>query len=74
MRATRSSCKPSGRYCRHGRWELDGIAIFQDRVVMLEAFRVKTMDALHAAHHGVTLMERAARTLVFWPGLSNDLK
>ena len=52
----------------------DGVILYNDRVVIPPSLRNKVLSTLHAAHQGVSSMERRARATVFWPGMSNDIK
>ncbi len=67
-----SSLKPYWRY-RHSFSELDGVILYNDRVVIPPSLREKVIEILHSAHQGVTSMEARARATVFWPGLTLDM-
>ena len=44
-----------------------------DRVVILPQLRYQVLCTLHAAHQGVSAMERRARATVLWPGMIQDI-
>ena len=44
-----------------------------DRVVIPPQLRYQVLCALHAAHQGVSAMERRARATVFWLGMTQDI-
>ena len=45
-----------------------------DRIVVPASLRQKVLSALHAAHQRVSAMERRARAVVFWPGMTNHIQ
>ena len=50
----------------------EGVLLYQDRVVVPSSLR-QILKHLHAAQQGTSAMERRARTIVFWPGMSKDI-
>lgn len=52
----------------------EGVLMYEDRVVVPRALRQTVVALLHSAHQGVSMMESRARTIVFWPGMSNDIQ
>ena len=52
----------------------DGVLLYNDRVVIPPALRSKVLEILHAAHQGISAMESRARAIVFWPGLTDDIR
>ena len=46
----------------------------QRRVVIPPALRNIVLQILHAAYQGVSAMESRARAIVFWPGLTDDIR
>jgi len=65
--------KPYWRYC-DALYELDGVLLYNDRVVVPPSLRQQVIDTLHAAHQGVSSMEARARATSFWPGLTSDIE
>ena len=51
----------------------DGVILYRDRVVVPPSLRDKGLRILHSAHQGVS-MESRARSIVFWPGMTNDIR
>ena len=58
---------------REGYYVFDGIILYRDRIVVLVSLRGTVLKALHAAHQGVSAMERRARATDFWPGMAQDI-
>jgi hypothetical protein len=50
------------------------VLLYQDRVVVPSSLRHRVIQHLHAAHQGVTAMEQRARAIVYWPGMSKDIR
>ena len=48
--------------------------MYQDRVVVPPSLRHRVLQHLHAAHQGTSSMEQHARSIVYWPGMSKDIK
>jgi len=51
----------------------DGVILYKDRIVIPPLLRNEVLDALHAAHQGVTSMIARAESSVFWPGITPDI-
>ena len=66
------SVKPYWQY-RESLYELDGVILYNDRVVIPPSLRQEVLRTLHSAHQGVSTMEARAREIVFWPGYTNDI-
>ena len=58
---------------RHGLYESDGVILYDNRAVVPNSLRRAVVDALHAAHQGTSTMETRARSIVFWPGMTEDI-
>ena len=58
---------------RDALYELEGVIMYQDRVVVPPALRQHVLDNLHAAHQGTASMECRARAIVLWPGMTEDI-
>ena len=52
----------------------EGVVMYQDRVVIPTSLRKVAMTNLHAAHQGVSTMEMRASKIMFWPGMTEDIK
>ena len=61
--------RPYHRY-REKLNDYDGVLLYNDRVIIPPALRDRTLQALHAAHQGVTMMDSRAESSFFWPGMS----
>ena len=59
---------------RDALYDQDGVLIYKDRVVIPSSLRHQVLLHLHAAHQGVSSMERRARTIAYWPGISQDIQ
>ena len=51
----------------------DGVVMYNDRVVVPHSLRNIISKSLHAAHQGVSSIERRAKSIVFWTGITNDI-
>ena len=49
------------------------VVLFNDRVVVPPALRRQVLDHLHVAHQGQSTMELRARSIIFWPGMTNGI-
>ena len=52
---------------------IDGVILYNDRVVVPPALRPNVLSTLHAAHQGVSGMIARAESSVFWPGITTDI-
>ena len=55
----------------------DGVALYNDRIIIPPSLRDNVLQALHAAHQGVSQMCSRADYSFFWPGMTssiNDLR
>ncbi|XP_012939004.1 uncharacterized protein K02A2.6 [Aplysia californica] len=53
---------------------LDGVVMYNDRVVVPSSHRPSIFEGLHSAHQGVSAIELRAQAIVFWPGITNDIQ
>ena len=49
---------------------MDGICLYDVRVIIPAALRKEVLDCLHSAHQGVAGMRARAARSVFWPGIN----
>lgn len=52
---------------------LDGVVVYEDRVVVPPSLRRLVLESLHSAHQGVSAMELRAHAIIFWPGMTSDI-
>ena len=52
----------------------EGVLLYQDRVIVPSSLRARVLQNLHAAHQGTSMMEQRARAIVYWPGMSTDIR
>ena len=52
----------------------NNVILYNDRVIIPKQLRKTIAKNLHAAHQGVSAMERRAQSIVFWPGITNDIQ
>ena len=52
----------------------EGAILYQDRVIIPLSLRRQVLQHLHAAHQGTSTMEQRARAIVYWPGMSKDIR
>ena len=53
---------------------VDGIILYDERVLIPTSLRPNVLSTLHAAHQGISTMVARAESSVFWPGITNDIK
>ena len=58
---------------RDGLSSIDGVILYDGRVIIPSALRPEVLECLHSAHQGVVGMKARARNSVYWPGLSNAI-
>lgn len=54
-------------------YEVQGIIMMNDRVVIPKILQQKVIDKLHEAHPGIDRMKSFARSYVYWPNLDKDI-
>ncbi|XP_041472552.1 uncharacterized protein LOC121421818 [Lytechinus variegatus] len=59
---------------REGLSSVDGVILFNDRVLIPPSLRDEILTHLHAAHQGVTSMTARAEASVFWPGITPAIR
>jgi hypothetical protein len=59
---------------RHGLNVIDGVVLYNDRIVIPAALRERVLENLHSAHQGVTSMSSRALAAVFWPGITASIE
>ena len=55
---------------RDGLASFDGVALYNDRIVIPPSLRSPVLQALHSAHQGVSQMCSRAESSFFWPGMT----
>ena len=53
---------------------VDGVIIYNDRIVIPSSLRANVLSTLHAAHQGISTMTARAESSVFWPGITKDIQ
>ena len=51
----------------------EDVVWYNGRVVLPISLRPRALDILHSAHQGTSGMQERAQTLVFWPGMTEDI-
>ena len=46
---------------------------YNDRIVLPPSLRARALDVLHSAHQGVSGMTDRAQSVVYWPGITEDI-
>ena len=54
-------------------YNIDGVICRGDRIIIPTALRPTCLNALHAAHQGVSRMTARAEASIFWPGITKDI-
>ena len=52
----------------------EDVIFYGDRVIVPQSLRPCVLDILQSAHQGTSGMESRAQVLIFWPGISSDIK
>lgn len=52
---------------------VEGVILFEGRVVVPKIHRKTVIEKLHEAHPGIERMKSLARSYVFWPNINKDL-
>ena len=52
----------------------NGVIMMNDRVIIPSVLRQSILQTLHSAHQGVAAMGLRARSIVFWPGITEDIE
>ncbi|CAL4115974.1 unnamed protein product [Meganyctiphanes norvegica] len=53
---------------------VDGVILYNDRVLIPPSLRPNVLSTLHAAHQGTSTMLARAESSVFWPGITKDIQ
>ena len=61
-------------HCRDEYTVQDGIVLRGDRVVIPKRMRAQLKDRIHAGHMGINACLRRARELIYWPGMSSEIR
>ena len=54
-------------------YELDGVAMIGERIIVPATLRSAILNLLHAAHQGVDRRKARAADTVYWPNLTGDI-
>jgi hypothetical protein len=54
-------------------YTIDGVAIYNNRIIIPPALRNETLSVLHSAHQGCSSMVARAEASVFWPGITTAI-
>ena len=52
---------------------VDGVVCYKGRLIIPVVLRQEVLDAIHAAHQGVSGMNNRVEQSVYWPGITVDL-
>ena len=52
----------------------EGVAVYMDRIVVPQSLRARVIENLHSAHQGTAGMFSRAQTIVYWPGITQDIE
>ena len=72
LRDLRQDIRAYHRYATH-LYEIDGVLMMNNRIVIPKVLRQQLLQSLHAAHQGVGAMCQRAADSIFWPNISVDI-
>ncbi|RLJ22718.1 hypothetical protein DJ031_00320, partial [bacterium endosymbiont of Escarpia laminata] len=58
---------------RDNLYTVDGVVLYNDRIVIPRSLRLDVLQSLHAAHQGISSMISRAEHSVFWPGITSAI-
>ena len=61
-------------HLKDGLYTLDGVVMYNDRIVIPQSLRSQILDSLHSAHQGISSMTARAESSIFWPGITSDIQ
>lgn len=67
------SCNPS-MYYQEQVSVIDGILYKNSSIVIPEKLRKKILQRIHSGHMGIECTKESVRNVLFWPGMSSDIK
>ena len=50
------------------------VIIRAHRIIIPQGIRKRTMEEIHYSHSGITACLNRAREIIFWPGMTSDIK
>ena len=53
---------------------VNGVILYNDRVLVPLSLRTNVLSTLHSAHQGTSTMTARAESSVFWPGITKDIQ
>ncbi len=54
-------------------YTIDGVAIYGSRIIVPEVLQTRCLEALHAAHQGISTMQAKASATIYWPGITSAI-
>ena len=72
LKDLRQDIRAYHRYSSH-LYEVDGVVMMNNRIVIPTALREQLLQSLHAAHQGIGAMCQRAADSIFWPNISIDI-
>lgn len=61
-------------FAKHELYELDGVLMRTDRIVLPKSLQTKAIELAHKGHPGMSAMRRALRTRVWWPAMDREVE
>ena len=52
----------------------EGVLLYQDHITVPSSLRSRVMQNLHTAHQGTSTMKQRAQAIIYWPGMSTDIR
>ena len=73
FRGNYTGCNSYLRY-KDSLYVQEGAIMLNDRVIIPQSLRNDVLKTLHAAHQGVSKMLLRAHEIIYWPGMSDDIR
>ena len=52
----------------------DNVILYRNRAIVPTSLRKSVLENLHSGHQGISAMKARAQILVYWPGMTEDIK
>ena len=53
---------------------VQGVIMYNDRILVPKSLQQNVLHTLHSAHQGISKMTARAESMVYWPGITSDIR